>query len=472
MRIARNIKLMYLSLIVAGVSSCSDKWDDHLSNSDERTKNSIVQQISQESDLSEFTKLLIKSGLDKEIAQGNSFTVFAPANAALSNLSANIVNNQDSLRNFLQNHIAVSIHRFSAQQDTVSITMMNGKILDMVGNEIGEVAFNKSNLGSGNGVYHILSQSLVPKDNLWEYIKKNANYSQNQFIEHLNAYDLFNQKSDQETDEFENNEFLKEIADVRREDRRFTYVLYANTAFEQFTEDFKTYVNYYDQADSTLKLSKFFTVKDLVFTGAYSKEDLPEVLVSRGGVEVQIDKSKIVNSISLSNGYVHIVNTPIVSIASKLLDIRIEGENVNSISESGLRDKYFFRTKKDPNGEIFNDFMVRDHGKSALEVGYTLPRMYTTTYKVYWRAINDIQTNVFQQKLRIGGVWIDGVLLGTIKDLGYKNVEVSDYNEIELGEVTIDDFSRIRAYLVASATTNNGQNTLTLDYLRFEPQIK
>src|SRR5690606_40685357 len=134
----------------------------------------------------------------------------------------------------------------------------------------------KPNLGSTNGVYHIISESLKPKENIWEFIQK-SNLNQNQFVRGLNEFDLFNRKADSEDDLNLNNEFLESLADVRQENKRFTYFVYSNTAFDEFTNEFSEYVNYSNEADTTLELSKFYTVEDLVFEGSCSNDNLPVV---------------------------------------------------------------------------------------------------------------------------------------------------------------------------------------------------
>src|SRR3546814_15994684 len=80
----------------------------------------------------------------------------------------------------------------------------------------------------------------------------------------------------------------------------------------------------------------------------------------------------------------------------------IQGEEPYGFSAS-VTERTFHRVRPDPNGGLFTDLMVPDHGVSSLTVSYALPRMYSTAYDVYWRALNDCQANVFAQPIGLFG---------------------------------------------------------------------
>ena len=118
--------------------------------------------------------------------------------------------------------------------------------------------------------------------------------------------------------------------------------------------------------------------------------------------------------------------------------------------------------------------MVQNPGVSLFTLNYNNSGkdFFSTTYKVYWRAINDVQTNVYQQKLFIG-TGLNGILTGTLKDFGYKDVPVKLYDEVYLGDVVITQAGSLDFIsLIAANSTTNGNNSLTLDYLKFVPVLK
>jgi hypothetical protein len=117
--------------------------------------------------------------------------------------------------------------------------------------------------------------------------------------------------------------------------------------------------------------------------------------------------------------------------------------------------------------------MVQNHGEPLFTIYYSVRDLYSTTYKVYWRAINDIQSNTFQQRLRIGGTFNE---LGEVEDplamLDYTDVTPDVYDEIYIGEFTIGQGSSGLISLIAANSGSNGVNTLTLDYIKLVPVIK
>ena len=119
--------------------------------------------------------------------------------------------------------------------------------------------------------------------------------------------------------------------------------------------------------------------------------------------------------------------------------------------------------------------MSQNSTVSTFLINYKAADLYSTTYKVYWRAINDVQTNVFQQRLLIGTVIRDNVIYvnESIKAFPYTNVEVKNYNEVYLGDFNLSQAGNIDMIsLMAFNTTTNGNNSLTLDYLKFVPVVK
>jgi len=204
---------------------------------------------------------------------------------------------------------------------------------------------------------------------------------------------------------------------------------------------------------------------------------LPSELVSRFGVNVPIDKTQIVGEpIMLSNGIIYIMKKVDVPLEKRLVTTKIEGENNISFTPNTLRSKILYRDKKDPLDLYFNDIMVYNPGVSNFVLNYKATDLFSTTYKVSWRAINDRQSNVFKQKLIIGTVFkIDGTisLPDSLKEFDYVDVPVNLYDEVYIGEFTLAEAGNIDFIsLLSTVTTTSGNNTLSLDYLKFVPVVK
>lgn len=458
---------------------CSDPWDEHARDNEGLTNEPLLERLDKEPESSEFMKLLRTSGVDKVLDGNNAYTVFVPDNNSMQAASAALPDDSKALANFVKNHIAVSTHRLNATADTVRLKMLSGKTLDFLNSEIDGISFSRSNQAGADGIYHVITDVLTPRQSLWEYMNDHSDELQNAFILSLNDYNLYDTVVVEDPEDYYlNNEFLREVGDVRDENQHFTYFMLKNGDFTAEVEQFLPYVNYRNHADSSYAIGQYEIVKDLLFNQAYSKDNLPAMLLSASNVSFPVDKSAISQSVRLSNGWVHVLERATLPVVNKLVDIYIQGEEPWGFSES-VTARTFHRVRKDPFGEFFTDIMVYDHGVSSLEVLYRTPRMYSTTYDVYWRALNDMQANVFQQQ--VGIFELDtrpseedpGLeIREPIYEFPYTNVERNDYNEVYLGEFSLAEYNRIVPILRSAATTAVGDNTLVLDYLRFVPKLK
>ena len=459
--------------------SCSDPWDEHARDNEGLTNEPLLERLEKEPESSEFMKLLRTSGVDKVLDGNNAYTVFVPENNRIQAVASSLQNDAEALERFVKNHIAVSTHRLNVSADTVRLTMLSGKTLDFVNSEIDGAAFSKSNQAGTDGIYHVITEVLTPRQSLWEYIKDHNDERQNAFILSLNDYNLYDTAVVEDPqDYYQNNEFLRNVGDMRDENQRFTYFVLKDADFTAEVAQFLPYVNYRNHADSSYAIGQYEIVKDMLFKQAYSKDNLPAMLLSASNVPFPVDKSAISQSVRLSNGWVHMLDRATLPVVNKLVDTYVQGEEPSRFSES-VTASTFHRIRKDPYGEFFKDIMVQNHKVSSLSIFYNLPRMYSTAYDVYWRALNDIQNNVFQQRV---GVFEfnprpseedpEIPVHAQIFQFPYTNVEQNDYNEVYLGEFTLEEYDRIITVLQGAATTDEGINTLVLDYLRFVPKLK
>src|SRR5690606_32590167 len=289
--------------------SCSDPWDEHARDNEGLANEPLLERLDKEPESSEFMKLLRSSGVDKVLDGNNAYTVFVPENSRVQAALASLPDDAESLANFVKNHIAVSTHRVNASADTVRLNMLSGKTLDFVNGQIDGAAFSKSNQAGADGIYHIITAALTPRQSLWEYISDHNDDLQNAFILSLNAYNLYDTSVVEDpADLYLNNEFLRQVGDVRDENQKFTYFILKDTDFTAEAQQFLPYVNYRNHADSSYAISQYEIVKDLLFNQAYSKENLPAMLLSASNVSFPVDKSAISQSVRLSNGWVHVLD--------------------------------------------------------------------------------------------------------------------------------------------------------------------
>jgi hypothetical protein len=272
------------------------------------------------------------------------------------------------------------------------------------------------------------------------------------------------------------NSYLRNVYNLNNEKNSYTLFLMEDAGYDGEVTKLKPYLTKNSVA-RTDTFTSYFTTRDLAFPRAYLPNELPEVLTTRFGVKVPIDKTQIVGQpIVLSNGVIYIMKKMDVPLVDRLVTTKIEGEN--NVSYYGSRSTIFYRDRKDPNDILFNDIYQYHRVTEGPNffINYTAPDMYSTKYKVYWRAINDSQTNVFQQRLIIGTVYkADGTidLVNSTMAFPYMNVDLKFYEDVYVGEFTMLTAGNInRISLLAAATTTIGNNSLTLDYLKFVPVLK
>lgn len=475
-------KVLFASLALFSAVSCSNPWDDRTDTSDENLKFNLSERIKNTSEISEFAKLLEETGLDEELSNSKTYTVWAPTNAALSLVDPSLLSDINKKRLFVLNHFALTAYSSVSENDTVSVQMYSNKYLDFInGTKMDEATVLLADQYASNGVFHIVDKALEPKINIWQYVKANA--TTNTMCAYLLSLDEFNiYKTDSIAKAFEfheaysdslTNSYLKNVYNLNNEKKKYTFFLLENDGFDAEVTKLEPYLTKSNQ-DSTTTYTRYFTARDFAYPRVMSRENLPDTLVSRFGVKVPIDKNNIVREVKLSNGIIYVMNALDVPLEKRLLTTKIEGENPIGFSRTDKRANTFYRVKNDANGVLFNDIMVQNHGAPLFGINYNANNLYSTTYKVYWRAINDIQSNVFQQKLTIGGVrLIDNTILNPIMEFPYIDVPLNIYDEILIGEFTLDQAGSIDLItLIAANSGVNGVNTLSLDYLKLVPVIK
>jgi uncharacterized surface protein with fasciclin (FAS1) repeats len=478
-----NYKILLVSILTIALHSCSTPWEDRQDNGDANLSVSLGEAISNTKEVSLFGALLVQTGYDKVLASSKSYTVFAPTNEALYLLDKSILNDSKALSIFVSNHIAITAYSSVRDKASQKILMLSGKYLEFKGTSIiGDATIVTPDKYAANGIFHIVNKALNPKNNIWQYVKGlSATSAMSKYLLSLTELNIYRADSIAKLtavpgalSDSLSNSYLRNVYNLNNEKNSYTLFLMEDADYSAEVDKLKPYL-IKSNATRTTTFSSYFTTRDLVFPKAYLPNELPAVLTSRFGIDVPIDKTQIVGDpIILSNGIVYRIKKVDVPLANRLVTTKIEGESANSFFPTNLRSKIFYRDKKDPAGIDFKDIMVQNSGVSLFRLNYSAINLYSTTYKVYWRAINDVQTNVFQQSLRVGGVYqLDGTLTGVIKTFAYTNVAVGVYSDVYLGDFTLDQAGNIDLISLIAANTNvNGNNTLTLDYLKFVPVIK
>lgn len=170
-------RYMGVAMLAAGVlaaASCSD-FDDYNTAPVDVTASAnqtLWQNITQNSELSDFAALVEKSGFAPALQSSHYYTVWAPKNGTYDAAALMQKGNETILREFVKNHIADYSHAVSGEEDE-RVHMLNEKSYDFVGNgtyTFGEVPVAQTNLPSTNGILHTLEGMAAFYPNIYEYL--------------------------------------------------------------------------------------------------------------------------------------------------------------------------------------------------------------------------------------------------------------------------------------------------------------
>ncbi len=480
-------KILFVSILTIALVSCSDPWSDRETN-DENLKLTLKEAILNNPETSKFAEALVKTGYDKVLASSLTYTVFVPTNDAMDQVPVSILNNTDNLVLFVSNHITPAIYSTVRDKASEKIIMYSNKYLTFSGtNTIGDATITTPDQYAKNGVFHIVNKPLTPKLNIWQYVNAvSSSSAMSKYLVSLTELNIYKADSIAKlvtapgvyADSLSNS-YLRNVYNLNNEKNSYTLFLMDDGSYTTEVDKLKPYL-IKNNATRSDTYASYFTVRDMAFPKAYLPNELPNELTTRFGVKIPIDKTQIIGSpIVLSNGIIYRMKKMDVTLENRLLTKIIEGENNTSFfpSTSGNRATIFYRDRKDPANILYNDIAQYHRVTEGPNffINYTASDMYSTKYKVYWRAINE-QSNVFQQRLIVGSVFkADGTidLTTSLMAFPYMGVDVKKYDEVYIGEFPLAQAGDINTIsLVAAATTTIGNNSLTLDYLKFVPVIK
>lgn len=270
-------KVIGLALVALTFMACSDTWEDHFDKQSEGMNDaSLWQAISQNSNLSNFAKVIQACGYDKALNSSQVFTVFAPTNDHFSaqeadeliaayNAEKGKVNEDDNtiIKEFIQNHIAMYNHSIS-ELSKDSLTMMNGKKTVLSSSLFGENSILTTNQHYKNGVLFTIDGKAQYFPTVFEYLRKDADLDSVRsffYNEHFYRKEFMPERSVpgglengktvyldsvfvQQNDLFDYS-FLD--AELNTEDSTYWMVVPTNKEWKRLIEEYQPYFNYDDQ---------------------------------------------------------------------------------------------------------------------------------------------------------------------------------------------------------------------------------
>ena len=489
--------LIGFSLLGILIAGCK-KWEDHNAVTDPALTKTLLQQIAADVNLSKFSELLIKSGMDKVLGSSKTFTVYAPTNAALANLDASIVNDSAKLRAFVGNHIATQTYATTTITAAQRVPMLNGKYQNLLAKTIEGATIVEADRFAANGVLQVIDKALPVLGNTWETLQTSSAIPAAQKAYMLSlfrkVFDLTGAVQigvdpstglpvyQAGTDSVSTNLFWRNVYDLRNESGQFTLFVLSDAAWNSELAKYRPYcATITNNADSTTALASWAVVKDLAVEGSYKPVVATDTLLSRTGVKVPVNKASIVQTIKTSNGVIYIMDKVDVQPRDKIQPIVIQAENYSgTFVASGAandpidrRSNTYFRDRFNPlTNTTFRDVNIFNHGKAQLNLLYRVNNVFSNVpYKAYWVALNDFNGGTtFSQKLAFGSPLANTFTLQNAN--GYTAVPANVFSEVLVGVTTLPAYQPVlNVFLTSANSTTTAANPLVCDYIRLEPQF-
>lgn len=406
-----NYKNLILIFVLLFAFACENPWDEHVKVNENVLQESIGDYLSANNDFSSFVSLLESTGMNELLSSSVIYTVWAPNNAAMEAVDANLLDTDEKKKLFVQNHIAFGSFSANSDKSFLRIKMRSGKLLDYNPNEAnidGATILTELEAEAQNGTIQIIEKALTPRYSIWEHIELEA--TDNKFINFLNSLttEIFYEDSSIQIGINESgkpvydsvwivqNAFLENVVDLSNENIRATMLIPSDEVFES---EFNKYQKYYRIEDKRNNLDpsardsvyiKLMIARDMAISGSFSNTETADTLLSFYNVKVPFIKNAITQTAKASNGYVHYLNDCSVKITDKIKPILMEAENhvYSTFMSAGTPNPYFRLRDEASNGM---DFICDNAHNSQLLSGVVFAGPVTASikYRVKIRAIND-----------------------------------------------------------------------------------
>ncbi|MFT3752684.1 MAG: fasciclin domain-containing protein [Paludibacter sp.] len=325
-------------------------WDTHYAKTNgQKSTLNLYQYMQTQPNLSRFTQMLKVAGYDSILSKPQTYTVWAPVNSALQEVS---LTDTATINEIVKNHIC----RFSnptSDIDSKQIYMISKKFIEFKRQgsnfTFGGISLigDSSNVATANGILHCIGGYVPYIANIWEFIGKTPGldslkaylYSQSIFkfdpvasveigtnANGLSVYDSVITFS---------NPVLDKIGRVHLEDSTYTALLPTNNAWTKFYNQIKSYYKTLPADGGATKQrlnTQLAMVNNLVFRKSVADPFSIDSLISTTGSVFKNPGYLFAGSTrhELSNGLAYITD----SIRMKASDsyqrsIKVEAENSN-----------------------------------------------------------------------------------------------------------------------------------------------
>ena len=184
--------ILMLAATMLTATSCSefDDYNKEIADATPSGNQTLWQNIQQNPQLTKFASILKKAGYDEKLNTTHYYTVWAPLDNTYDDNAIQQLSSKSLLSQFVENHIANYGYNASGQVDQ-RVLMLNDKTYQFVGSQnnytFDGVKIDQANIGSNNGVMHIMSGMAAYHPSLYEYLM-NEELSANDGIDSLRNF--------------------------------------------------------------------------------------------------------------------------------------------------------------------------------------------------------------------------------------------------------------------------------------------
>lgn len=493
------IKIGALLLLVLATLACDDPWAKHMSEGSKGSATSnLMEVINNTPELSVFASLIEKAELDFQYVNPGAYTVWAPTNEALGSLSADIKDDSEQLKQFINNHISAMLYPQDSKQESMRCKMINGKHVEINMSEpsiMDKVITGDFNHLATNGILHIVDQSIDVLPNIWEFIEStDLDHKQIDFLNSLSdsvfndeiatliGYDPITSKPlyDTLSGMMWYNPYVSDHVDLKNEDSLYTFLLLEDDVYDSHYTRFEPYYNLKATDDRDPEaFSNYMVCYDLTGLGIQDLTNTNGFMIAVSGIEVPFTGGGLLETIKTSNGIIHRLSACDLSLEKKFPPIIVEGEDIDKfIYTDGGKTGY---TRVNPKASGGFDFVLDDHDANPGRIVYNMGMIAATKYEFYWVAVDDfdgtyygyVEDSVIRQKLE-KVIYIPEAPLETmfpvhhtISDSLIHVVDKSYENATEryVGSASFTYYEDLWIHLIGSAKNTS----LTLDYIKIKP---
>jgi len=296
---ARALLLATIAMLV----SCNESWVDHYEANGQSGEKTLWEVLTGNEELKSFASILENAGYDKYLKGDQKYTVWAPKDSIKTLLITGAdMSDDDILIQIVNNHIARSeVSVSSLTIDTVR--MLNGKEKALGHSSAGTATFDEipittKNVICSNGILHIIEHQSPFDNNIWSYIRQDAELTS--MSNYLYSFSITEfdpasstqsgvkngQKVYSDSVFFTSNIMWSKLGNINNESYNYWMLAPTNSAWNEAFTTFGKYYNYPVGTDTTFhnQYTKQAVVNQILYQVNRQKSPVDSLTSTTGGI--------------------------------------------------------------------------------------------------------------------------------------------------------------------------------------------